>query len=266
MPRLIAPLAVAGLLFAPLPAWAQQATADNHLATVDGEPVHPRDLDAYRAALPEKEQRRLGGSERGRAVLLEELINRRVLAEAARERGLAEEKAVRRAMRRAGRDVLIETLFRRVVQVRVTGARVRQYYRERLVEGGEPVVRLERIQVGNRSDGQTLRAHLEEGVPFGPLARASASQGKETGGWTPLSTLAEPVRKAIAEASVDEVVGPVEAGDGWLLARVRERREGEPPPLSELQGAIRGALERRAIQDVVAELRAEREIRYPEEP
>jgi parvulin-like peptidyl-prolyl isomerase len=171
-------------------------------------------------------------------------------------------------MRRARQDVLIEALFRRVVRERVTDSRIRDYYRQRIVDSADPVLDLQQIRVGTREAARSLRARLDQGAEFEALARINAGSGPGGSdgnrGWVPLVTLAEPVRQALSDAKAGQIVGPVATDQGWLLLRVRDRHGGTAPPLAEVRTAIRRALERQAIRGLIQRLRAETEIHYPQ--
>lgn len=264
MGRLLAPLALAGLALAHSTGLALAADTAAPLARIGEEAIAPADLDAYIAGLPEAD-RQLARSDRGRSVLLEELINRRLLVGAARERGLPREAAIRHAMRRTRQDVLIEALLRRVVRERVTDARIRDYYRQRIVGSAVPVLHLRHIRMDTEEAATGLREQLQGGADFAALARANAADGGDGDrGWAPLVTLPPPLREALGKARPGQVVGPVGTDQGWLLVRVRDRRDGEAPPLGRVRGAIRRALERRAIHEMIADLRDGSEVRYPE--
>jgi peptidyl-prolyl cis-trans isomerase C len=254
-------LAVAASL-APLgPLFAQSEPGQPPLAHVGEEPIHPKDLEAYRSGQLQ------GGGKAGddranRDVLLEELINRKLLLQAARQRELDEKEDVQRALQQARSNVLINALLERLVTERVTQAKLRRFYRRHVAEGQAPVLRLRRLRANSRGQARELLEHWRSGIAFGALARSGSGEGFEGEEWVPMPALARPIRDKLAETETGSLIGPVAAGEGWHIIKVVERRQDSPPPLARMEGSIRRALEKQALAELVSRLRRQQDIRY----
>jgi peptidyl-prolyl cis-trans isomerase C len=214
-------------------------------ARIDGEPVTEGELAGLRSAreapLPE-------------ATLLEEVLNRRLLVRAARERGLHEVPEVRRELRRTRRDILIRALTEQLTRERASAEEVRAFYDEHF--GGRdrvPQIRL-------------LRASAPDRDRAADLLRVPDGAG-DAGEWHYPALLSAPLREALGdEPEPGTRVGPVALAGGWTVARVTDHRRTSPPALAAVRPAIRELLRRRALTDLLGRLREEARIVYPEGP
>lgn len=224
------------------------------LATVDKEPITAEDLAEYRQAL-DNQAIKVAEPDTGvaRSVLLEELINRRLLLKAAKERDLTTEPEVRKALERSRNDILIRTLLDRTVTDRVTPERVEAFYRDRFA-GAEEVaqIRVVRRRAATRAQAEELRSELE----------GTTTKGE----WVFPDLQPQALAEALREAGKDQVVGPVANDGNWTLARVTARRQTSPPPLDEVREPIRSRLKEEAIQDLLAQLREDARINYQQGP
>ncbi len=242
------------LLGPPVPA---DSSEEPPLAVINGEPLGPANLQAYRMGLPDGPN----GPEKDREVLLEELINRELLLKEARQRGLPHEDPVRRAIERARQDVLIDALLDRVTAERVTGQRVRSYYQEHFTSPDQ-VVRLEltEIPAASRKEAASLRKSLAKGAGEGTDGAIPPS-ARKTSAFLPLLPLG--IQQTVADSSAGEVAGPVARAGKWWIFRVEARQEVEPPSLKEVREGVEERLRARAIRIFLGKLRESAEIEYP---
>lgn len=237
-------LATVAVLTHPVPAWAAET-----LAHVDGEPITAENLRDYRSHFPERKNP-AADQEAARNVLLEELINHRLLLKAARKRNLAEEPNVRQALRWSRREILVESLLDRVVADRVTEERVRAYYR-RHFGSSDRVAQIRLVERTAPTRAEAVR--LAKGL----------SESSGAGGWV-LAPLRSPaLEKALGSAEKGETVGPVATDGHWAVMLVTDRRRTTPPPFEEVREDIRKRLETEAIQELLASLRERARISYP---
>lgn len=237
-----------------LAATASSVTAGgtDTLATVDEDPVTAQDLAEYRQALDNQKASDLDAGV-DRSVLLEELINRQLLLEAAKERDLPTEPEVREALERSRKRILIRTLLDRTVAEQVTPERVEAFYQEHLA-GGQDVAQ---IRVVRRK--ATTRAQAEE-------LRSELADTTTAGEWAYLDLQPPALAEAFREAEEGQVVGPVANNGKWILARVTARQQVSPPPLDRVREPIRSRLKEKAIQDLLAQLREGARITYQQAP
>lgn len=246
--------ATAAALLMTLLLGAAPAAAEKPLARVNGKTVEAADLRAY---LANRDAGGSGDATLPQAVALEELINRRLLLKAARERGLAEEAPVKHALQRARREILVTALLERVVAERVTDQRAKSYYQRHF---GSPD-RLAQLSLVRRTADSKARAR--------ELARRMQEGGDgdaEDAEWVFPALLPPALAKAMESVRPGAMVGPVATDGGWTVVRVTGQRQVEAPPLDRVRSGIRQRLAYQAIRDYIAQLRDSARIEYVRDP
>ncbi|HKJ71032.1 MAG TPA: peptidyl-prolyl cis-trans isomerase [Gammaproteobacteria bacterium] len=223
---------------------------DTPLVRLNGEPIRAQDLEAFRG-----HQHGQGDAGTSRdlpeGVALEQLINRRLLLGAARDRDLAGDPEVKQALEQARRDILIDTLLRRVVAQRVTHQRIESFYEAHFA-------RAERIP-----QLRVLRRTAPTREAAGRLQRQLSGQASGEGGEWVFADLQPPaLAEALAKTKPGTVVGPVASHGGWTVARVTDRRTVDPPALKAVRDAIRSRLEYEAVRTYLAHLRDAAKVEY----
>ncbi|HKL76835.1 MAG TPA: peptidylprolyl isomerase [Gammaproteobacteria bacterium] len=230
-------------------ATAGSLVAAEPVARIDGQPLHAEDIADYRAGLQ---------SDPGRAAAMEELINRRLLLEAARERGLPDEEPIRRAMERARNDVLVQALLDRAVDQQVTPEAVRAYYQRHLGDGPQATqLGLRRFTTGQRSAAATAKERLAAGEEAPQVRRRG--EGVE---WVFQPLLPAAQRQALRQRGKSDLAGPVAADGQWQVIEVVRQRQVAPPPLATVRATIRQRLREQAVQDLLQRLRQSATIEY----
>lgn len=93
-----------------------------------------------------------------------------------------------------------------------------------------PHVDSRHILVATQEEAEDILAALQAGESFADLARAastdtgSGANGGELG-WSPVSQFVDEFSVAVAEAPINEVVGPIETEFGWHIIQVRARED-----------------------------------------
>lgn len=219
------------------PAWSQPP------ALIDGEPVTEGEVAELR-------QGREDESSRGQ--IIEEVINRRLLARAAREQGLDELPEVQRRLTRVRRDTLIRALMAHLARERVPADAVRSFYRAHFSGQGQVVqLRLARATRPTREAAEGL----------------DLDRQRSGGAWQFRALMEQGLRQALPDkVAKGTEIGPVAGPDGWTLARVTGKRHVAPPALSTVQNAIRSRLEERALSELLEGLRRQADIQYNRSP
>jgi peptidylprolyl isomerase len=111
------------------------------------------------------------------------------------------------------------------------------------------------------------RKAREKGSDFAALAQAnsdhkpSAEKGGDMG-WLPEDGIVKEVRKAIAKSTQGEIVGPIQAAQGWHVVKLVDTRPAAVRPLAEVREALVAHLrqrktlenERRYLDDLAARM------------
>jgi peptidyl-prolyl cis-trans isomerase C len=234
------------------------------VATVDGEAITLAELLAAKSQLPQ--QYRDAPLEMLYAQLLDQVVERRVIARAAAASGVADQPEVKAKLAQARENVLLESYITREVGPQMTMERLRQRYQSEVVEkGGEEEVRASHILVGEESDAKTIRSQIDGGADFTELAKKhstgpSADKGGDLGFFRRQDMVPEFSEAAFA-LRAGEVSGPVKTQFGWHIIKVEERRTSEPPPFEQVADNLQRELARDIVTSLVADLRSKAEVK-----
>ncbi len=245
-----------GLFAAVSPALAQygeEAREDGLVATLDGAEIRRSDLLALLAVLPEDV--RAIPQEQLIPLLVQELINTRLIAKLAREQALDKDPAYTRQIEMRGMRILREMFLNNLADTVLTEEALVRYYEETVTtRGGEVEIRARHILVNTEAEAADLIAELEEGADFEQLARdrstgPSSAAGGDLG-YFDRSRMVPEFGNAAFALQVGEVSSPVQTQFGWHVIKVEDRRESPPPALE----AVREDLRRQLFSERVSEI------------
>lgn len=229
------------------------------LATVGGTVITRADFDAaaMRSGAPY-----VALGDTGRTLLLEDLIKRQLLIEAAKQGGLYRDSSfmqfIGNIRDQVVRDRLLEDLT--PASVAVSEAEARAFYDRQALES-----HLRVILTADKALAEAARAELEGGMDFALVAARFNTAGQVPAGgdigWVQPGTLVANLDPIVASAPIGKVIGPIEQPYvGWFLVRIEERRKTERPPyeqardrmVSAIRQRKRSALAQRAAQRITA--------------
>ncbi len=217
------------------------------LATVGGKPVTDADVTALLAAMGPGAARY--NNPEGRAVLLEEVIARRLFLLDAQKNLFEAEAAFQTQLKRAKESLLTEYAIRKTIErVDVTETEMRAFYDENLdkFEGGETVT-ASHILVATEEEANAIAEKLASGeLTFADAAAAHSScpskaQGGMLGAFGRGQMVPEFEEAAFA-AEIGVVTAPVKTQFGYHLILVSEKGKEEAVPYSEARESIREKL------------------------
>lgn len=235
-------------------------------ATVNGKPIYIEDVRTHavaRGLLQEGED--LDANSDAFYFALEELIQFRLFSMEAEARGLDREPDVRRQLENARERVLAAAIYEEIDQRATDPQAIERLYREnagRLGQGTE--MRLRHIQLNSREAADAAKRRLDQGERFEALAfevstdRETAPDGGDLG-FAAVADIAAPIRQATQDASVGQLLGPIQVDSTWHLVRVEDRRERGGPSLETLRPRIVNWLRFQEITQL--QERLERDVR-----
>lgn len=260
--RFLGPLAVVLTVLAPhaVPA-ADDSTV---LAIVDGEQITRADVMMARNRLPP--QLRELPEEQILPILINVVIDTRLIANQAREEGIAEEPEVMAQMDLVQDMVLEQALLTRHLQGKMTEEALRARYEETIKdEQAREQVHARHILVAERSQAEEVIAKLDEGADFNKLAEEvstdpSAQAGGDLGyfGRGDMIPAFSEVAFTLEPGSYSKT--PVQTEFGWHVIKVEDRRIAEPPPFEQVQGQLQQQLAMELRTEYVEQLREQAEI------
>lgn len=198
-----------------------------------------------------------------RSMIVDALIESRLMAEAARKAGIADDAEYKRQMAFFEAQTLRSIYVQREIAKRVDDATVRKAYDDEVAKA--PVVeevRIRHMLFATTEEAAAAIAELKAGADFAALSKAksldpaSKEKGGDLGFVTPGQTLAE-IDSAASKLSPGQFTEtPAKSAFGYHVVKVDERRPRPAPPFESLAGEIRQALQAEAARTIADELQA----------
>ncbi|MDA8388753.1 MAG: peptidylprolyl isomerase [Nitrospiraceae bacterium] len=239
------------------------------LARVDGTEITVSAFERQVRDLPRAARKLVEGA--GGTALLNSMIDRELLYQEAKKKGLDEDPDIKGRIEDTEKDVLANALIERETagKTRVGDGEARLYYNSHPSEFRDVrEVRISRIVVPDEKNAARLLAGLRKGADFGRLAamysadRRSAARGGDMG-YFAYGQLPARIRDAVFGSKKkaggrNAVFRVFRTGAGYGIYRITDRRTVNYP-----FDKIKGALERRladlefekAVQNLVSRLR-----------
>lgn len=248
------------------PAMAQDAAPaeDPVLATVNGEEILESEVRATQQGLPQ--QYRQLPFEMLKADLLTREINQRLLMDAGREAGLADDEEVKAQLAELERRLIAETYLDRALNDAITDDAVNAKYEEFLeTNEPEPQVHARHILLESEEDAKAIIAELDDGADFAELAKEkstgpSGPNGGDLGFFNRADMVAPFADAAFAMEAGTYSSEPVQTQFGWHVIKVEEVKEGTQPSLDEVRQQLVAEITRDAFNELVEDLRADADI------
>jgi len=235
---------------------------DPVVARVNGEPVFRSELIESAAALPAAYQANLASV---LPLLLDRLINLKLVADAGRAQGLADDEQVRRHVASAEEQAIGRVYLDGVLTEKVTDEAMRARYEEMIAAGPEKEIHARHILLAEEDEALAVIVELDGGADFATLASErstgpSASQGGDLGYFSAGQMVAE-FESAAFELAAGEYTGePVQTQFGYHVILVEDVREKAPPEFAEVESEIREELTEKTLETVISDLRANSEV------
>ena len=271
-PRAKGGLAAASLLLGLMaqallaPAAAQEEQTDRSqllIATVDGQEIRQADVSALVATLPPQTQQL--PREQLLPLVLQELINNKILVKLARRDGLDKEPEFERQIKSAAEQILRQIFLEQLSEAALNDEAIQKYYDENIGSAkGNVEVRARHILLETEEDALAVVEEIESGGNFEQLARdrstgPSAPAGGDLGYFT-RDAMVAPFAEAAFAMAVGEVSEPVRTRFGWHVIKVEDRRETAPPPLEQVRDEITRQLFRQVVQNAISGERENSEV------
>ena len=197
--------------------------------------------------------------------IVEYLVERHLLAQAAVKEGIAESEEYKRRLALYQAKALRDAYFAQSIVPTVTDEDTRKAYD---AEAGKVQqterVRARHILVNTEQEAKQVLDRLNKGEKFEDLAKQYSLDGsKEYGGDLGYFSAPEMVpefSKAAFALKPGEISQPVKTDFGWHIIRVEDRKMGGAQPYDQVKTALRNILLRKKTQEKIISLRLQSKI------
>ena len=192
---------------------------------------------------------------------LEEVIDQRLLADAAVKRGLDKSLSAQRRLQAARDRILGDMLVETTIDRDIDDKAVKAQYDEqvRLAKASDEV-RARIMVLKTKAEAQAALAQVQGGAVFEALAmEKSIDQATRFGGgdmgYITEDVMPQAYKDALTTAKVGDTVGPVQVDNGWAIFRIEDRRPETPPTLDEERPIIMRYLIYHQVAGLLTDLR-----------
>lgn len=198
-----------------------------------------------------------------REALASELVQRELLMQEAKRRGLDRQSATRVQQEIAADRILAGAFVSQFISEKpVTDEMVKKEYDDFIKRAGSEEVLIRQVLLPTLEDAKGVLARIAAGEKFEEVAAkvsrdgASRQQGGLTG-WAPTSLLQPKIADAVKGLSKGSLVKEaVQTPAGWHVIRLEDKRAYTKPSLESVRGQIRQNLQQRALDEHVKSLLA----------
>ena len=251
------------ILTAGLPAVAQDEAEDPAVATVNGEAILQSEVLEAASRLPQEYQAQIAILY---PMLVERLVDMKVVVLAAAEAGLGDDDEVQRRLAQRKAEIMRDVYLERLVAEEVTPEKIEAQYDVYLEQNPpETEVKARHILLETEEDAMAVIGELDGGADFAALAKErstgpSAADGGDLGYFNKEQMVAPFADAAFSLEPGVHSSAPVETQFGWHVILVEDRRTQEPATFEDVQVELQNDLSRATVREKVAELRAEAEV------
>eukprot|EP01012_Entosiphon_sulcatum_P035868 TRINITY_DN45609_c0_g1_i1.p2 TRINITY_DN45609_c0_g1~~TRINITY_DN45609_c0_g1_i1.p2 ORF type:complete len:293 (-),score=82.47 TRINITY_DN45609_c0_g1_i1:265-1143(-) len=243
---------------APAPAAATAPAEDPVVARVGDQEIHRSEVvEAYKT-LPEQFAQIPMDAIFGE--LLQQLVDRRVMAIDAAKKGYADDPEVARKLELLKERVMEEAYVSREIEAKVTDAMMKAKYDKIIADNpAEEEVRARHILVDSEEEAKKLKAELDKGADFADLANKKSKDARDGSGgdlgYFTRERMVPEFAEAAFKAEVGKVVGPVKSQFGWHLILVEDKRKQAPPAFDDVKPQLKDMVAQELTAARVEELK-----------
>lgn len=252
---------------------SQSKTSDGEktvVATVDGQSIFYSDVEDARNALPA--ERRQMPLDFVYDQLLNQLIDRKLVAGEARRTGVPDEEAFKVRLAAVEEGLLWDTWLFREIEAKLDDERLKAVHEETLKTFvSEREIQARHILLETEADAKDVIGKLDDGGIFNDLARElstgpSAPTGGDLGYFVKERMIPEFSEVAFALEVGEYTKEPVQTEFGWHVILVEDSRDTEPPSFEDSRPQLLQAEALKVFEEIVEGLRSKASIERFDRP
>lgn len=265
--RAMAAALLLGLLPALAMAEGNKAAKDANpvVATIDGRKIHLDVVKTAHSLLPN--QYRAMPLDRIYPVLLDRVIDAKLLSSAGRKENLQNDPDVKRRLREMEDRLVQNAYLAKLVDPKITEAALKKRYQAFLkTPRGDEEVRARHILLRTRKEAEVVIKALAGGADFAKLAaeKSTGPSGRKGGdlGYFARGDMVKEFTEAVFKLKKGETtMSPVKTEFGWHVIRVEDRRKKKPPTFASMKDKLRDEMSQELVGKLVASLRKAAKIK-----
>lgn len=233
-------------------------------ATVNGTPIKQAVIDTF---MQQRAAQGMPDTPEVRKAVLEELISREVVRQAAVKEGIDKRPDVQMQMDLARQNILLNAYVQDYVKKHpITDDMIKAEYDKIRAQIGDKQYHARHILVADKKEAEAVIAQLAKGAKFEKLAQqkskdSSAQNGGDLG-WNVPNAYVKPFADALVSLKKGEYTKtPVQSQFGWHVIKLEDVKDA--PKLEEIKPQLVQRLQQQQLQQMAAELRAKAKIEYP---
>lgn len=198
--------------------------------------------------------------------VLDEVIDRKLLAREAERRGLDESELVQRRLEATRERILGDVLIETEIAGDVNEQKIQELYRDQVRRAQtSDEIRTRLILSRTREEAAAVVGVLAQGAAFEAVAAQSSIDDatRYSGGdlgYRTIDVLPQAYADALRGQPAGATVGPFQTEGGWAVLRVEDRRRETPPTLEQARPQIVRYLTYEGIRQELATLRGKARI------
>ena len=199
--------------------------------------------------------------------LIEYLVERQLLAQAADKAKIASTDEYKRRLEYYSTKALRDSYFKTKIEPTISDEEAKKRYEEEIAKiNPEEEVRARHILVKTEKEAKDVAAELKEGGNFEEIAKAksigpSAPRGGDLGYFTKDKMVPE-FSEVAFKLKKDQISAPVKTNFGWHIIKVEDRRMQQLQEFDAIKSRIRNVLLRQKVTEIADTLRKNAKIEY----
>ncbi|WP_084420673.1 peptidylprolyl isomerase [Henriciella litoralis] len=237
-------------------------------AMINGEPIYISDVELEAVSQGRIEPGEgFGPDHTDYQLVLDQLIDQRLLSQEAVRRGLDKTPAAQRRLETARERLLGNFLMEDLVATEVNEAAIDKMYDEQVrLQQLDDEVRIRHILTETKEEAEEVLEKARAGEDFTALAFEYSTDTRTrldggSFGWVAPNDMIDPFPSVIADTAVGEISEPFESEQGWHILKVEQRRTRPPKTKEEMRPEIVTYLTFTQISEILQDLRASADIK-----
>lgn len=259
-------LLLAGLLLAGC--GAKSPDDSKVLARVDGDVITEKDYEDYLRAR-QMQQPPIPDPKKEREVVLDEMINRVLLVQAAAAHKVDQELDVYLQLKRQRENVLARAMLRKyLIDNPISDEEVKKRFDELTAKADKNEYRARHILVRDETEARALIGQLRKGASFANLAKqksvdvGSGRNGGELGGWFSQDQVVPEFYEAVRQLKQGETTrDPVKSEYGWHIIKLENIRPRTMPEFEQAKGNIRQIVQQERVEALLKSIKDKAKIK-----